>query len=197
MQRTTTVLAILLAIPLAGCVLSGKAKKVQAAPPAPVDTPVAAAPAPPPPLSIPQTRAELPAPQPVPEAALATSQPPEEERRPLVVPPPKSVPKSKPVAAAPKVEAPPAPAPEPVREPVQEVLRPEERTRLLQETTAARREIATIIANAPARVQRQRKDQLVNIRTFQQQSLDFERKGDLRQANELAQRALVLARELR
>jgi hypothetical protein len=95
------------------------------------------------------------------------------------------------------VEAPPAPAPELGREPVQEVLRPEERTRLLQETTAARREIATIIANAPARVQRQRKDQLVNIRTFQQQSLDFERKGDLRQANELAQRALVLARELR
>src|SRR5262245_36365947 len=192
MQRTTTTLAILLTVPLAGCSLTGKPKKVQAAPPAP--TPAAAtAPAPPPPLSIPQTNAQLPAPQPVPEGALTTAPPPEEPR-PVVIPPPKQPPRAKPqVAAPPKVEATAPPAGEPGRQPVQEVLRPEERTRLMQEAMKARRETRTILTRA----RRQPKDRVDIIKTFIQQSEDYERSGDVRQSNELAQRALVLARELR
>jgi len=195
MQRTSTILAILLTIPLAGCVLSGKSKKVQA-PAAPTPAPVQASSGPPPPLSIPQTSAQLPPAQPVPEAALAT-QPPEEEPRPVVVPPPKPVPKNRPRPEPPKVEAPPAPAPEPGRQPVQEVLRPEERNRHHQEAIHARGETSRLLSRVSARVQRQLKDRVDAIKTFLQQSEDFERRGDMRQANELAQRALVLARELR
>ena len=94
MQRAKSILAVLMAIPLAGCVLRGKpAAKTPTSPSNPVTTPASTAPAKPPALSIPQTRAQLPSPQPLPEEALATSLPPEEGPPappvPVVKPPPK------------------------------------------------------------------------------------------------------------
>ena len=71
MTRATVVLVAALAIPLAGCAWSGKPKAaVIPAPPQP------AAPAPAPePLSIPQTRVDLPPPQPLDPAAVVTAAP--------------------------------------------------------------------------------------------------------------------------
>lgn len=72
-----------------------------------------------------------------------------------------------------------------------------EKNRLRDEANGARREITVLLSRLSARVQRQQKDRVDRIKTFIQQSEDAERLGDMRQANELAQRALVLARELR
>ena len=100
-------------------------------------------------------------------------------------------------AEPPQVSLPPVTPPvvEGGRSPVSEVLPPAELKRLQDETAARSQEARRIISQLPsghghgARVQR--------IETFLKQSADAERRGDLRQASELAGRALVLARELK
>ena len=73
MQPTKSILALLMAIPLAGCLLRGKPPTTApVAPVKPVSNPAVTPPAKPPELSIVQTEAQLPAPQPIPEEALAT-----------------------------------------------------------------------------------------------------------------------------
>src|SRR5690242_13613746 len=76
MRQSFAITAAFLALALSGCVLRGKTPK--AAPVAPVTAkPVTATapPPPPPPLSTPQTQVELPRPQPIDPAALATEPP--------------------------------------------------------------------------------------------------------------------------
>src|ERR1019366_8693246 len=93
-MKATALLTALLSILLAGCELRGKPAKSAVPPAAPKPVASAApAPAPLPALSIPQTRVELPKPQPVDPAALETEATPPE-------PPPGSRPPPPGVAAS-------------------------------------------------------------------------------------------------
>ena len=200
MQRAKSMLAVLMAIPLAGCLLRGKpAAKTPTSPSNPVVTQASTAPANPPALSIPQTRAELPSPQPLPEEALATT-PPEEEPPPRPVPVVKTPPKRQTTqAAAPKPETPPVPPPaESERLPVQEIVPAEQQNRLREEANASRRECQQIVKRVqdrrPTRAQRGLIDR---IQALVKQSESKERSGDLPAAKQLADIALGLAKDMR
>lgn len=193
MRIAEALLIAALSIGLNGC--AGKPKTVSAAPapPKPVPSP---APAPPPePLSIPQTHVQLPPPQPLTPEALATTQLPGEPA-PVPAPPPRPTNRPKP-AARPPVEAPaPAPAVEPGRAPISEVLPAAELKRLQDEAAGRAQETRKLIQQIPPR-RRQQDSRVRRIETFLKQSQEAERRGDMRQASELAGRALVLARELK
>jgi hypothetical protein len=76
-----------------------------------------------------------------------------------------------------------------------EVLPPAELKRLQDEARGRSQEARRLIAQLS---DRQRQDARVRrIETFLKQADEAERRGDLRQASELAGRALVLARELK
>lgn len=203
MKRLEAILAVAMALSLAGCVVHGKPKPVAATPAPPQPEPTAAAPTPPPePLSIPQTQVKLPPEQPLTSEALQTLQPPEQtppattnaNTRPARRPPPQTTtPRTEtPPAAAPPV-APPATA-EPARPQVQEMLDPAERNRLQGLADAHKREIRQWLT--PPRARRLNKDTVNRIQSFLKASDDAEQKGDMREANALAERALILMREL-
>jgi hypothetical protein len=192
-----TVAAVIL---LAGCSLRGKPAKSAVVPAAP--KPVATAPAPPPPapLSIPQTRVELPKPQPVDPAALATEPKPPE----MPEPPPAVVParprRTSPAAsqpASPAAATPAAATPPPERETFQEIVSPAELKRLQDQAQARRRE-ANQILDQLSRRQLTGAEQGVaaTIRDFLALSEEAEKHNDPRQANALAERAQILAKEL-
>jgi hypothetical protein len=200
MRRAEAILIGVMAISLGGCTVR-KQQVAKAAPPAP--KPVAPPkPAPPPePLSIPQTTAELPAPQPITPEALATTLPPGEPPPPLPAPikPPARV-TPRPGAAPPRPEpAPPAAVTptEPERQPISEVIPPNELNRMREEAEARRREVAQLIRRIPKGRLRQQQNSVDRITVFLKQADDAEQRGDMRQASELAGRALVLARELK
>jgi hypothetical protein len=191
-----------IAIGLGGCVLKKTpTAKAAPAPPKPAAT---AAPAPPPePLSAPQTTVQLPPPQPLTAEALQSMQPP--ETTPAPPPPPRSRPSGSrrdtntqrpPVEAPPPVVAPPT-NPEPERPPLQEQLPPTEIKRLQEEATARKTQARQLVDQARRHhLSRQQNGMVERINTFLKQADDAERRGDMRQASELAERALVLARAL-
>ena len=197
-MKAKAILTVLACVLLAGCSLRGKPAK-SAAPPAAPKPAAAPAPAPPPPpLSIPQTRVELPKPQPVDPAALAVEPAPPE----LPEPPPAAAP-ARPrrgyPAANPAVGASPAapvPPPEP-RETFQEIVTPAEVKRL-QDQAAARRREATQILDQLSHRQLNSSEQKVaaTIRDFVNLSDEAEKHSDPRQAVALAERAQILAKEL-
>jgi hypothetical protein len=193
-----TVVAVIL---LAGCSLRGKPAKTVVVPAAPKPV-VAPAPAlPPPALSLPQTRVELPKPQPVDPAALATEPRPPE----LPEPPPAVAParprRTSPAAsqpARPAASTPPAATPPPeTRETFQEIVSPAELKRLQDQALARRRE-ANQILDQLSRRQLTATEQGVaaTIRNFLALSEEAEKHNDPRQANALAERAQILAKEL-
>jgi hypothetical protein len=95
------------------------------------------------------------------------------------------------------VAAPPATA-EPERPPLQEILPGPERQRLLDEATARKTEARQLVEQARRRhLTRQQSNLVDRIQSFIKQADDAERRGDMRQASELAERALVLARDLK
>ena len=182
---------------LAGC--ARKPKTVAAAPAPPAPAPATPAP-PPPPLSVPQTNVQLPAPQPLTPEAIGTTQLPS-ETAPAPTPPRQPVTRPKPQprpAELPPATLPPATPPtvEPGRAPITEVLPAAELKRLQDEASQRSGEARRLIDQIPAR-RRQQDSRVRRIETFLKQSADAERRGDMRQANELAGRALVLARELK
>lgn len=198
-MKATALLTALLGILLAGCAARGSPAK-PAVPPAAPKPAVNPAPAPPPPspLSIPQTRIELPQPQPVDPAAFATEATPPE-------PPPASVP-ARPRRASPAPSPPVTPpvsppaaatAPPEPRETVREIVPPAELKRLQDRALARRREASQILNQF---VRRQLTDAQRNvaatIRNFLTLSEDAEKHNDLRQADALAERAQILAQEL-
>ena len=200
-MNAKALLTVAAGIVLAGCSLRGKPAKTAIVPAAP--KPVAApALAPPPsaPLSIPQTRVELPKPQPVDPAALATEPRPPELREPD--PPPAVAPArprrtsqpASPAAAAPAAAATPPPEP---RETFQEIVSPAELKRLQDQALARRRE-ANQILDQLSRRQLTGAEQGVaaTIRNFLALSEEAEKHNDPRQANALAERAQILAKEL-
>ncbi len=201
MKAAEAILAAGLATLLAGCVLRGTPKAAQSAP-APPKPVVAAAPARPSgPLSIPQTQVELPPPQPISPEALATTEPPPEEPAPVpVAPKPTRSRAAQPArtdtpAAAPTVQA--APSEPAERPPVAEILSAEEQRQFLANAQHDRQEALRLLERASGRhLNGSQQNNKKMIESFLQVSTEEEKKGDLRQARELAARALLLAKEL-
>lgn len=189
-----------LALMSAGCVLSGKNAKTAAATPAAVNPSAAPALASPPqPLSIPQTQVELPRPQAVDPAALSPETPPPVE---ATAPAPVQRPPSRP-RPQPRVEPPPAqpaalpPAAEPAQPQIQEIVPPAEAHRLQEQAQARRRDVEQILDQLRRRrLTSTQRNVITNINAFLLSSLDAEKRGDMKLADALADRAQVLAKDL-
>jgi membrane-bound lytic murein transglycosylase B len=196
-MKATALLTALLSILLAGCELRGKPAKSAVPPAAPKPVASAApAPAPPPALSIPQTRVELPKPQPVDPAALETEATPPEPL-PAVAAPARSR-RATPAASQPVPASPPAatPPPEP-RETVQEIVSPAEVKRLQDQAQARRNEVKQILDRLGRRqLTGTQRNVVATIRSFLTLSGEAENHNDMRQADALAERAQILAKEL-
>ena len=190
------ILILALAVLLAGCFLQGKQPAAQTtpAPPAPAAKSSAA---PPQPLSVPQTQIEIPTPQPVSEAALAAGQTSQDAPEPVA--PPRPVRRSPPAVNAARPEAPASPAAteEPTRAPIQEVLTADESKRLQDSAAEHKHEIRRLVDQA--RLRRLNGHELsvvARIEGMVKLSDDAGAKGDMREADALAERALVLAKDL-
>ena len=198
MKIAPAILSLSLVISLAGCVLKGKPKV--ATPPAPA--PVVAAPAPPPPpavLSMPQTQVQLPPEQPVDPEALTPATPP--AGPPSEAPPPRaSRPRRAPAAPATTVAEPPATPPattEPERGPVQEMLSDAEKTRLKNNADTQTRALRAWLNSSRGRHFLNRNDPTAaRIQALVKASDEAAEKGDMREASDLADRAVVFMREL-
>jgi len=207
-------LTAILPLCLAGCLVRGKQQtKLPAVPPPPLQPagrPQGGSPAPrPQPLSIPQTQAQLPPAQPIDPQALATvqqpSQPVEVEappaarspRRPTgghVPAPSRSEPAPPPAQTATQATAPQAESE--IRGQVQEILQPEESKRLQDSVAARKLEVHKVLDPWLTRKHtKQQADAISRIQSFLQQSEEAEKRGDLRQADALSERAQILARE--
>jgi hypothetical protein len=106
--------------------------------------------------------------------------------------------------APPRTEAPapqpetPAAAPEPPRQPIQEALPASELKRLQEQAENTRRGVRRLLDRAGRTGSNPEREALLErVRSFLQQSDEAETRGDMRQANELAVRAMVLVRELK
>jgi hypothetical protein len=204
MRRAQMVLAAWMALSSAGCVLRGK-QQAQANPTPPTPAPaVKPAPAPrPQPLSIPQTQAQLPPLQQISPEALATLEPapppvespaePRTPRRPVQVAAPAHV-ETPPVQA----QAPPATVPEAEPRPtVQEIVSPVELKRLQDSADARKQEVRKVLEQAqPKGLSKEQREIVTRIQSFVQLSDEAEKRGDMRQADALAERGQLLAREL-
>jgi hypothetical protein len=198
MTRVKIVFVALMTIPLAGCLLSGKPKTV-AATPAPPQPTAPATPAEP--LSIPQTQVDLPAFQEVKSDALVTdpkveSAPP--APKPAATPPAKksnAPPPAKPTDAAPPPDPAPEPEAVPTRPPIQEVLPPDAQKQLQDSAHKHRVETQALLSAAKPHTANQKRAK-AEIDQFLKQSQQAETDGDMRTADQLAERAYVLAKEL-
>ncbi len=193
-MKTTALFTALLGILLAGCTLRGKPVKSAVPPAAPKSVATPAPAPPPPPLSIPQTRIELPKAQPVDPAALATEAPPPE-------PPPAAAParprRGNPAASQPSSPPAAATAPPEPRDTVQEIVPAAELKRLQDRAQARRREVNQILDQLARRqLTGTQQNVAATIRNFLALSEEAERRNDMRQADALAERAQILAREL-
>jgi hypothetical protein len=196
MGRVEAILAVALALSMAGCALKGQ-PKTAAVPPQPIPA-AQPTPAPPPdPLSIPQTQVQLPPPQPVNLEALAVPAPPEPVEP---APAPKPVRRTAAGSPPPKpdVVGPVAPpAAEPERGPIREIVPADERKRYQESADASKREIRQLVEHAKAhRLTTDQKKIVTRIQAFLTQSDDAEKRGDMRQADAFAERGLVLAKDL-
>jgi hypothetical protein len=196
MGRVDGILAVALALSMAGCALRGTPKTAAVPPqPQPAAQPK---PAPPPePLSVPQTQVSLPPPQLLNMEALSTPPPAPPVEQPAA---PKPVRRTTTVTPPPKPEVvgPAAqPAAEPERPPIQEIVPEDERRRFQESADARKRETRQLVEQARAhRLNTDQKKMVTRIQSFVTQSDDAEKHGDMRQADALAERALVLAKEL-
>jgi len=194
-MKAVLLLAAISSLCLAGC--AARAAKVTKAPATP---PAVAQPQP---LSIPQTHVELPQEQPVDPAALVTEPPPPPAAAPAAPAPVRAATPSRrreqpPREAAPPVVQPPAgPPPEAPRPTIEELISPAEAKRL-QESAQTRRAEATRVLQQlnRRRLNRSQQDVAASIRNFVALSEDAEKHNDMRQADALAERAQILAKEL-
>lgn len=190
MRRVAAILVAAMAIALAGCAARAKQPPL---PPAPA--PPAA------PLSMPQTQVDLPPAQAVNPDALTTAPtpPPPTPAPPVAAPPSPSRPARRAPVPAANTTAPPKPdaPPEAARPPIREILAPEVADQLRKSTQAKLRETRQLLAQAQRR-QRNAAEQekVTRINQFVKLAEDTGQSGDLRQADALAERAVILAREL-
>jgi hypothetical protein len=192
MKPVGAILAAALVVFLAGCTAHAKN-------PLPVAAP--AVPTPPPqPLSIPQTSVDLPRQQPLDPGALTTATPPPAAPPQAAPQPAVKTPQAPPRrsnAAPPKPETT-APAPvEAARPHIQEIIPPDEQIRLRHDAQEYRR-LATQLANEAQRrgLTPTQQSLVTQINQIVKSSSEAEKKGELRSANDLAGRALTLAKEL-
>jgi hypothetical protein len=187
--------AIALALSMAGCAAKKTKNPAILASPAPPTAPAALKPVREP-LSIPQTQVQLPPLQPVNLDALdvpATPRPAEP------APAPKPVRRSTTTAPPPKPEAatPAAQPAEASRAPIQEIVPADERRRFQESADARKRETRQLLEQSKAHhLTNDQKKMVTRIQSFVTQSDDAEKRGDMRQADALAERGLVLAKEL-
>jgi len=188
-----------LAMLLTGCLFRGTPKATQAAVPVAPRPATAPTPAPAPqPLSIQQPHPELPPPQPISADALATTElQPEEPPRAPAPPKPTRARASQP----PKTETPaPPPAAAPAepqeRPPIQEIIQPEELRELQANAQHDRKEAQNVLDHITHALNHHQQAVRRSIESYLSLSTDAERRGDLRQARELAGRAAVLAKDL-
>jgi hypothetical protein len=181
-----------LALALAGCAARAKSSTANtaAAKPAPPSAPPA-----PVALSIPQTQIELPKPQPFDKAALETEIPPAtpaEPPMPARTPtPPKRTPpaRTEPATPSPVVSA------EPERQQFQPVISAADLKRFQDSAQNRKREVARILGQLKHLTKAQQN--VVNsIRSFVSLSDEAEKRSDMGQADALAERAQILARDL-
>jgi hypothetical protein len=197
MKLCAPIAAAFLAIATAGCVLMPKPKAAIPAVPAPATAAVAV---PPEPLSVPQTRVQLPPPQPLNPEALAVEPPPQTPPRaatpaPPAVPPTRRAPTA--ASAPPKPDPPPPAAAEPARPSIQEVLPDSTRNQLQVDAANSRQRIRAWLESTRAeRPAGQAKLTRDRIQSFLKASSDAERRGDMREAVQLAARAEILIREM-
>jgi hypothetical protein len=217
MRRTGAILVLTQVFWLAGCIVGAKPRTARNIPPPPQQQQRAPAPTPaaaPGPLSSPQTNAELlPPPQPLDQEAVAAAQPPDQpppapapapqrntanRRRPAGPPQISSKPESDTTAQTP-APAPAAPVDNGSR--IQEILPPSEQKRLQDEADGRKREVRQVLAQVLAQARGRRltgaKADLKNtIESYLKLSDNVEKLGDMRQADDLAQRAWILAKDL-
>jgi hypothetical protein len=205
---------------LSSCVPGGKnaAAKVPATPTPPVAATAAKPPAPPPPVSTPQTEIQLPPPQAISAAALATIpsvrvELPAPESTPAAKPPAKTKPPAN--ASTPKPEQPSstppaAETPSAVQGPVPPVTTPaeeqprlapvyteEERRRIWGELEKRKTDIEAMLRTMnPNRMSADQKNLVDRIHSFITLAEDTARRGDFRSADALSERAVILAKEL-
>ncbi len=164
-------------------------------------------PAAPQPLSIPQTRVELPDPQPVDPAALSSGNSQEVPRLPLGPPAaagttpvttPGITPGTTPGAGVRRASpAPVVATPAEPRGAIHEMIPPAELKRLQDQLQGRRREVNQILDRvSKRRVARTQQNVVTNIRNFLTLSAEAEQRNDIRQADALAERAQILARDL-
>ena len=197
MRGASYTLVPALAVLLAGCFLHGKQPVAQTTPAAPV--PVAKPASPPQPLSVPQTQVELPPPQPVSDAALAAGEVSQGAPEPAAPPRPVRRNPGPPAIspAHPEASAPPAATEEPARPPIQEVLSADESKHLQDSAAEHKREIRRLVEQAHLRhLSDPELSAVARIEGMVKLSDDAEAKGDMREADALAERALVLAKDL-
>jgi hypothetical protein len=197
MKRAEAILVAGLAISLSGCIFGRKPKVVKAAPPPPKPATVPAPPPLPQSLSIPQTNVQLPPPQPLSPEALATTLPREETPS---APVPVRTPPRRPPAPRPEVATPaPAPVTPPTEErpPIQEALPQSEQRRLAEEAAARSRDALKLVDQLQQQRLSPAQQSIVDrVKSFLKQAGEARDRGDLRQASELAGRALQLAKSL-
>jgi hypothetical protein len=137
---------------------------------------------------------QLPPPQPVDPAAYEAASKPEEPA------PAPAIPRTAARRAPPKPETPApiiaAPA-EPVVSPVQEMLPAEERKRYQESANARKAQIRHLLTQIKShRLSVDQNRDVKRVQSLVAQSDDVEKRGDMRQADALAERGLILAREL-
>jgi hypothetical protein len=209
MRKAICSITVLLALFTTGCALSAKNAKSAAATPAVVRPAPAPAvpPAPAPPLSIPQTQVDLPHPQPpVDPNALSLETPPQTETEILPATRP-STSRGHPAPANPPVPRSDAPtaaqtAPLPTEPPaaptIQEIVPPLEAKKLQEQAQARRREVQQILdqLSRRGRLSPTQRSRITDINSFLTASSKAEDRGDMKQADAMADRAQILAREL-
>ena len=199
-MRRFRIIPAVIALLLGGCAVRGRQQaKATVVPPPPAPAPPPVVVEKPEPLSIPQTQMQLPPEKPVNPDALAAVQVPETPaetppaaprptRRPTA--PPRPEPAPTPAAATPAAE------PE-LRAPVQEIVPAEEMRRLADSVASRNEETRKVLVQAqPRRLSKEQRGVMERIRSFLQQSDEAGKRGDWRQADALAERAQILAREL-
>ena len=206
MRLASKILVGVLALALSACDMKLTRTRTPP-PPQPAEAkaePPPADPAPNEPLSIPQTQVRLPRPQPIDPEALATPpvsapseapRPPRHAARRPAPQPPATAP-AKPEPPVETAEAPP-PATEPARPRIEPVLPAEQRRQLTEDIASRLHEVDRILSQISARKLRDaEKDSVERIRNFENLSHQALDRGDTQQASALADRALLLAREL-
>ena len=160
-----------------------------------------AAPAPPvpqaQPLSVPQTQVELPRPQPFNPDALATAPPvtgPPPAAPPANPQPPQRRPAGPATPPGPKPDSPPT---ETARPPIQEIVPAAVQQQLQRSAQDHRQQVGQLLAQAQrGKLSVSQQNLVKRINQFVKLSIDAEKAGDMRSADELANRAYILAKEL-